>query len=116
MLVRVRHGAQENKYCPISTKASTSASYTEDINSSFILGSSFIFYRINIKILYSYSLVNYHKIRTVLIQFEFNICFVKIVEKNMMVLMEVEDFVVKNVQEVFQLKKKTNLLLKKHNV
>lgn len=41
MLVRVRHGAHENKYCPISTKASTSASYTEDINSSFILGSSF---------------------------------------------------------------------------
>ena len=40
MLVRVRHGARENKYCPISTKASTSASYTEDINSSFILGSS----------------------------------------------------------------------------
>ena len=44
MLVRVRHGAQENKYCPISTKASTSASYTEDINSSFILGSSFDYY------------------------------------------------------------------------
>ena len=44
MLVRVRHGAHENKYCPISTKASTSASYTEDINSSFILGSIFDYY------------------------------------------------------------------------